>query len=718
MSARRTLLSRVAWGGTLALAVAALAARAWHLRFVCDDAHITFRYARNLLEGHGLVFNPGEWVEGYTNFLWLLEVAALWAVGVEPATGSLLLSAACTAATLVLTGLWAARIAPQGQAQLGAWMAVVLLCSQRGFAEWTTSGLETRQFTLLVLAGLVALAHGGRRWWLLGSAALGLATLTRPEGALVMVVGSAFCLRRGLGWRDLAALALPFGALVGAHLAFRMATYGALVPNTYVAKHVGPWPEMGARYLGLATVSTGLYLVVPLAVVGVVAHARREGWAPLGGLAAIAAHAAFLVRIGGDHFAFRPLDWWWPLLAAGCAAGLILAGQRLARASGLGPSGVAAGALVGFGAVVVYASAFGYAEDRAVASRTRSGRGMPRHLPLRLQDAPALGWLSLGWALPRFNEELGAAIDARVAVPHHVHRRVAQTWLREFSPYLGARSELELPPDAVASRGSVGIMPFCLPDLEVIDELGLTDATIARTPPPAGTPRRMAHERRPPPGYLEERGVTLSVEGAAASAEAGLAVAGWALQIREDLWMPFDATDAAWVRAAFAERPLVGRTVGPHAASNTLTLGARELRGTRVLASFEAGEAKWRRVGRQLQLAATLPDGFRPRGVVGQRFAHSIHPEHGLEARGTWSSPPFEVPDGAALAIGILGDGSVEIEVEGAVVHSFRGIAGTELRYAFSELDGLAGQTARVRIVDDSSTGFVAVDHVVLLRAL
>lgn len=37
--------------------------------FLTDDAFISFRYARNLLEGHGLVFNPGEYVEGYSNFL-------------------------------------------------------------------------------------------------------------------------------------------------------------------------------------------------------------------------------------------------------------------------------------------------------------------------------------------------------------------------------------------------------------------------------------------------------------------------------------------------------------------------------------------------------------------------------------------------------------------------------------------------------------------------
>src|SRR5262245_8647033 len=41
-----------------------------------DDAMISMRYARNLAEGHGLVWNAGQPpVEGYTNFLWTIVMA-------------------------------------------------------------------------------------------------------------------------------------------------------------------------------------------------------------------------------------------------------------------------------------------------------------------------------------------------------------------------------------------------------------------------------------------------------------------------------------------------------------------------------------------------------------------------------------------------------------------------------------------------------------------
>ena len=71
--------------------------------FITDDAFISFRYARNLLEGHGLVFNVGDRVEGYSNFLWVLELAFLWGLfGWRPEIASLGLSIAWTGFTLAL----------------------------------------------------------------------------------------------------------------------------------------------------------------------------------------------------------------------------------------------------------------------------------------------------------------------------------------------------------------------------------------------------------------------------------------------------------------------------------------------------------------------------------------------------------------------------------------------------------------------------------------
>src|SRR6185295_18291193 len=57
----------------------------WKVRsFTVDDAYISFRYARNFSRGLGLVYNPGERIEGYTNFLWTVMLGIGIKVGFDP----------------------------------------------------------------------------------------------------------------------------------------------------------------------------------------------------------------------------------------------------------------------------------------------------------------------------------------------------------------------------------------------------------------------------------------------------------------------------------------------------------------------------------------------------------------------------------------------------------------------------------------------------------
>ena len=77
--------TRVAWfvvfGALLVMALIFWRARS----FVFDDAYISLRYAKNFVEHGQLVWNPGEYVEGYTNFLFVILSAGLIALGL-PAT--------------------------------------------------------------------------------------------------------------------------------------------------------------------------------------------------------------------------------------------------------------------------------------------------------------------------------------------------------------------------------------------------------------------------------------------------------------------------------------------------------------------------------------------------------------------------------------------------------------------------------------------------------
>jgi hypothetical protein len=67
----------------LLIVIAVALALAWLIRFGCDDAYITFTYARSLVRGDGLTWF-GDHVEGYTNFAWVLWSALGLAVHVDP----------------------------------------------------------------------------------------------------------------------------------------------------------------------------------------------------------------------------------------------------------------------------------------------------------------------------------------------------------------------------------------------------------------------------------------------------------------------------------------------------------------------------------------------------------------------------------------------------------------------------------------------------------
>ena len=139
-----------------ALTLGLLLVHAWVYGFQCDDAFISFRYARNLAHGHGLVFNPGlERVEGYTNFLWVVLLATLDRFGIRPEWGANLLSLTATVA------LWACVVwsASRGARAAGALALVpaLFLAGTRSVAVWSTSGLETRLFELLIVCGVLRL---------------------------------------------------------------------------------------------------------------------------------------------------------------------------------------------------------------------------------------------------------------------------------------------------------------------------------------------------------------------------------------------------------------------------------------------------------------------------------------------------------------------------------------------------------------------------------
>src|SRR5262245_5805192 len=70
--------------------------------FLSDDALISLRYARRLLDGHGLTWTDGPRVEGYSNLLWVLLTALAGALGLDLIVAARLLGVVGMAAVIGL----------------------------------------------------------------------------------------------------------------------------------------------------------------------------------------------------------------------------------------------------------------------------------------------------------------------------------------------------------------------------------------------------------------------------------------------------------------------------------------------------------------------------------------------------------------------------------------------------------------------------------------
>jgi arabinofuranosyltransferase len=273
-----------------------------------DDAYISFRYAQNFVAGHGLVFNAGERVEGYTNFLWTIILAIFMQLGFEPSPVAIGLGALFSLATLWLVyrflSLTALRDSPVPI------IAVLSLAVDGSFALWAVSGMETSMFAFLVLAALTSYLWEweNEKPGFLSGVLLALAAMTRPDGVLVLgVVVIHQALARLVVQRKLLTSAdvARMGAFLGLYLPYflwRYYYYGFLLPNTFYAKVTVRNSEAqhrrGLRHLG-AFVNVHLGWLLPLLILVPLLKRKFSFWLTIL-LALVVVHVSYVVYVGGD----------------------------------------------------------------------------------------------------------------------------------------------------------------------------------------------------------------------------------------------------------------------------------------------------------------------------------------------------------------------------------------------------------------------------------
>jgi arabinofuranosyltransferase len=259
-----------------------------------DDFMISQRYARNLARGDGLVFNPGDRVEGFSNPLTVLTVSyPLELLGVEGPRLGLYVWAFNAMLHALIVLLLLRR--DDGTVDRNGIAAALIYLSLPHHTFFAHAGLEVYLQGLLLLALVIGLVRGGALFY----APMVLLPLTHPSGVPSWVGGGVLhLLRERTRWRRellfLVAAAVPFAAYV----AFRLAYYGQLVPNTYFLKVTGvTMPGLGLRYLwkGVEPIAPALALLV----LGLLRPGRR-GPSALTLAVLFAPYLLAVIRVGGD----------------------------------------------------------------------------------------------------------------------------------------------------------------------------------------------------------------------------------------------------------------------------------------------------------------------------------------------------------------------------------------------------------------------------------
>lgn len=238
-----------------------------------DDAYISYRYGKNLMEGKGLVYNDGEYVEGYTNFLWTVVTAPFTQVRSVDVS---IFSSGLGLILSIINILLIALISRQFNGNLTKYLKYLVLLPplflalDDSIAFWAIGGMEFPVYTLFILGIIYNYfkLNDGSKHLVYLIAFLMLCTLTRPEGNMIFVITLFHLLvfRKNIKnyKKIILTIIVSYAVFCLVYYGFKLLFYGQVIPNTFYAKGVTDLKMnfvLGTKYLALCT-GTRLYIFV------------------------------------------------------------------------------------------------------------------------------------------------------------------------------------------------------------------------------------------------------------------------------------------------------------------------------------------------------------------------------------------------------------------------------------------------------------------------
>src|SRR5262245_9534294 len=116
-----------------------------------DDAMISMRYAQNLARGHGLVWNPGEAIQGFSNLGMTLLMTLVHVLPLDELKLSLVVQLLCLGCLLGVLKLVSDVTATLLDSDWGGAVAAALAALCAPLAIWTLQGSDAGPATLSIL---------------------------------------------------------------------------------------------------------------------------------------------------------------------------------------------------------------------------------------------------------------------------------------------------------------------------------------------------------------------------------------------------------------------------------------------------------------------------------------------------------------------------------------------------------------------------------------
>jgi len=636
------------------------------LRFIVDDAYITMRYSRHLAEGYGPVYNIGERIEGYTNFLWMLILSLAYKIGLDMPSTSQFLGMVFSVLTLLIVFMLSYQL-------VGKWkwlslVPLIMIANNRTFALWSTGGLETSLFTFLLTLALylnyfVLQDQIYMKPWLIVSCLL--LTLTRPEGLMItflifsIIFFYKYRFEHSLFKKDIRDWLIYFSFPFAIYLIWKLYYYHDLLPNTFYNKvNSIHYFTRGLKFLFSFLLESWAYLwFIP--VVLVFFCCKQLNWVK-GCIVILGMYVFYTVWVGGDWMGFRFYSTIVPLM-------IILLTWATSE-------------------VFTWIPERGSFIQRTICVFTFS-------LYLLLVAFVS----SMSTYLPEKDfvfKELGLGRRSVMNMPKSIAEEIAEAF------------EILLKPDEVIAHSFAGF-PAVYTDNRVIDMLGQNDKVISRQK----ISKRCSpgHEKHPPPGYLEKNRAICIYPWVMNRICCDRNI--YTISYKKGKYLKFNST---WSQGELVKRfadkgfkiyyegVLLNKMYSAKPLSSSLNF------------DFETGNYKnWKVKGKAFAdrpaYIGRWSNSVRIKGAQGQFFINSFSNNNDYETGELLSKPLKISGDYIRFLIGggnHPGEICINLLVGGRVVRTATGRNSEEMKYAMWDVKEYKRKKARIQIVDKSDKGW------------